>query len=318
MAQDVTPINGGAMGTLLPSLSPICLDGLATPTVVQTLGDGAEAVVAPGVWKMPGVVTEPMILEYRRWLEALRKCDAPAQDGRIRVWLSKLLFGLSGNYSEEMIRAKISAFAFALDDKPAFCFDDRVLKRAQKHFKSFWPSAGELIEFMEKIEAETRIKEDRAWKIINDGPRAAGAPSTLRPWAEGGAEDNTRWNREQADRERQELAEIIRQRDAADGKWAADAVMPTQLPGESAEAYVARLKVHIFAQIDEGAKARRKDEERRKKAAEIDEAAKTPRPVKRPVNPPPTDEQMKTAYGKTDLKSRDVRESQPAEAEGAP
>jgi hypothetical protein len=209
---------------------------LQTPQVVQTLGEGAETVVSPGVWKMPDVVTEPMVLEYRRWLDALRKVDAPAQDGRIRVWLSKLLFGLGGNHSEAMIQGKMGAFAFALADKPAFCFDDNTLRRAQKHFKSFWPSAGELIEFMETVEAEVRVKAERAWKVIDGGARAAGAPTTLRPWAEGGADDNTRWNREQADRERRALAAIV------EAKYGKMPPMPVRELGESDNSFLDRLK----------------------------------------------------------------------------
>lgn len=248
--------------------------------------------MVPGVWKHPAVVTEPMILEYRRWLEALRKVDAPAQDGRIRVWLSKLLFGLSGNHSEEMIQAKMGAFAFALADKPAFCFDDGTLRRAQKHFKSFWPSAGELIEFMEGIEREARVKAERAWKVVDGGTRAAGAPRTSRPWAEGGAEDHAEYLREKQDRERAELVEIMRDRDAAAGKFAADAEVPARLPEETAKEYVKRLNKHTYEQISLGDKARRKDEERRIRAAEIDANAKTAKPVKRPTNPGPTPEQM--------------------------
>lgn len=249
----------------------------------------------PGVWKHPPVVTEPMILECRRWLEAMQKCDAPAQDGRIRVWLSKLLFGLSGNHSEEMIQGKMGAFAFALADKPAFCFDDGTLRQAQKHFKSFWPSAGELIEFMERIEAEVRVKAERAWKLVDGGTRAAGAPRTSRPWADGGAEDHAQYLREKQDRERAELVAIMAERDAAAGKWAADEPMPERDPEETAKEYVKRLKAYAHEQIDLGTKARRKDEERYRRAAEIDAAAKTAKPVKRPTNPGPTPEQMQEA-----------------------
>jgi hypothetical protein len=265
---------------------------LATPKEVRTVGDGAACEIVPGVWKPPAVVTEPMILECRRWIEALHKVDAPAQDGRIRVWLSKLLFGLSGNHSEDMINAKMGAFAFALADKPAFCFDDATLRRAQKHFKSFWPSAGELIEFMEGIEREVRVAAERAWKVMDGGPRAAGAPRTRRPWAEGGAEDHAEYLREKADRERQELVEIMRDRDAAAGKFAADTPMPERDPEETAKEYVKRLNKHTYEQISLGDKARRKDEERRIRAAEIDANAKTAKPVKRPTNPGPTPTQM--------------------------
>lgn len=270
--------------------------------------------MVPGVWKHPAVVTEPMILEYRRWLDALRKVDAPAQDGRIRVWLSKLLFGLSGNFSEEMIQGKMGAFAFALADKPAFCFDDATLRRAQKHFKSFWPSAGELIEFMEGIEREARVRAERAWKVVDGGTRAAGAPRTRRPWAEGGAEDHAEYLREKQNRERQQLVEIMRDRNAAAGKFAADEPMPERLPDETVKAYVVnRLNPYTYRQISLGDKARRKDEERRLRAAEIDANAKTAKPVKRPATPPPTGEQTRAAYAETKIKPKDVRETADAE-----
>jgi hypothetical protein len=312
------------MGTLLPSFSPICRDGLATPKVVQTLGDGAETVVVRGVWKPPAVVTEPMIFECRRWLDALRQCDATVQEGRIRVWLSRLLFGLSGNHSEDMIRAKLSSFAFALADKPAFCFDDGTLRWAQKHFKSFWPSAGELIEFMEKVEAEVRVKAERAWKVVDGGARSAGAPTTKRPWAKGGAEDHAQYLRDKQDRERRELIEIMRDRDAAAGKFAADAAPPARHPEETAKEYVHRLNAFTFAQIDEGAKARRKDEERYRRGRELleEEKAAQRRPVKRAASPVSTEKQMQTAREATEealkaraaMKAEDVREEQPAEA----
>lgn len=250
----------------------------------------------PGVWKTPSVVTEPMILECRRWLEALNKCDATAQDGRIRVWLSRLLFGLSGNHSEEMIQGKMGAFAFALADKPAFCFDDDTLRRAQKHFKSFWPSAGELIEFMETVEAEVRVKAERAWKIINDGPRAAGAPTTKRPWAEGGAEDHAKYLREKQDRQRQEDFAILRDRDAAAGKFAPETKVPPQQRGETAGDYVKRLNAYTMEQIDIGERALKRDARMRamgQKAA------------------------AKAAYEATKIKVQ-PRESQPAEAEAGP
>lgn len=279
------------MGTLLPSFSPICRAGLETPKDVRTVGDGEDCQVVPGVWKPPAVVTEPMILECRRWLEALNKCDGTAQDGRIRVWLSRLLFGLSGNHSEDMIRGKLSSFAFALADKPAFCFDDDTLRRAQKHFKSFWPSAGELIEFMEGIEGEIRVKAQRAYKIIDDGPRKAGAPPTRRPWAEGGAEDHAEYLREQADRERKELVEILRKRDEEIGRIPPE-YTPERLPGEGDKDYVGRVVAYTRDQLAKGDKLRRRDEARRRDAV---------------------DQAVRTAYDTTGIKPKDVREEQPAE-----
>jgi hypothetical protein len=267
---------------------------LETPKEVQTLGDGEDCQVVPGVWKPPPVVTEPMILECRRWLEALNKCDATAQDGRIRVWLSRLLFGLSGNHSEDMIRGKLSSFAFALADKPAFCFDDDTLRRAQKHFKSFWPSAGELIEFMEGIEGEIRVKAQRAWKIIDDGPRKAGAPPTRRPWAEGGSEDCERWNREEDDAKRKELAAMV------EARYGKPPPAPARLPGEDEKAYVARLCRHMNAELDQATKQMKGGLRARPKGPD------------KPA-PPPTPEAMKAAYDTTGIKARDVRETVGAE-----
>lgn len=208
--------------------------------MVQTVGDGAAAEIRSGVWELPGTITEPMILECRRWLEALNKAEGIAQEGRIRTWLWKLLGGLSGNHTEETVRMKLASFTFALAEHPAYCFDDHVLRRAQRRFKSFWPSAGELIEFMDEYQAEIRVRAQRAFKMIDAGPRKPGERRAGKPWAQGGMEDHAAFLREKADRERKELIEIMRQRDAEAGRT----VEPGEwdrLSGEETHAFIDRI-----------------------------------------------------------------------------
>jgi hypothetical protein len=228
------------MGVLLPSLGPTAKQALETPKDGRTIGDGADFEVVPGKWNAPETITEPLVLECRRWLEALNKAEGTAQDGRIRNWLMKLLGGLSGNHSEDTVRMKLAAFTFALAEFPAYCFDDAVLRRAQKHFKSFWPSAGELIEFMEAYQGEVRVRAQRAYKIIDIGPRRPGQVPRGRPWAEGGMEDQREWLRQKGDREREELAAIARKRDEEEGRSPEDW---DRLPGEDAHAFVDRIGV---------------------------------------------------------------------------
>jgi hypothetical protein len=112
-----------------------------------------------------------MVVECRRWLASYDQASGPAQDGVIRHWLVRLLPGLAGDRTADDIRLSLASFAFALADKPSYCFDDRSLRRAMKHFKRFYPTAGELIEFMDRIEAEGREDARRVWAMVDIGVR---------------------------------------------------------------------------------------------------------------------------------------------------
>jgi hypothetical protein len=111
------------------------------------------------------------VVECRRWLQAFDQRNGPAQESRIENWLLKLLAGVIGDRSRDEVQMRVAALVFAVADRPAFCFDDRSLRRAMARFK-FWPSAAELIAFAEQIETEGRETAQRAWRVVDIGPRA--------------------------------------------------------------------------------------------------------------------------------------------------
>jgi hypothetical protein len=250
-----------------------------------------------GQWQLPPDIPETIVVECRRWLAAHDAASGIAQEGRIKQWLLKLLGGLPGDYSAEVVQMKMGAFVFALSDYRAYCFDDVTLKLAMRKFK-FWPSAAELIAFADEMEEWTRRTAARAFKISDAGPCNANRPTNLRPWAEGGEEDCTRWNREQADRERRELAAVV------ESKYGKPTPAPARFPDESAKDYAHRLRLHMDAELDKVTKQTR--------------GGMRPKPKGADKVPPPSPEAMKAAYDTTGIKPKDVRESQPAEAEGTP
>jgi hypothetical protein len=279
----------GRTTALLPTLSPKCSAILASPKLIRTTEDGASFEV-DGQWDLPPDIPETIVVECRRWLAAHDAASGIAQEGRIQNWLARLLGGLAGNHTADDVRMKMGAFLFALNDKPAYCFDDATLKIAMRRFK-FWPSAGELIEFADEMDQWTRTQAKRAYRVVDAGPRKPDARPNMRPWAEGGAEDNTRWNREQADRERKELIEIMRKRDEEAGRQPGEW---DRLPGEDAHAFIDRIGDKRRAMQDEITR-------RMKGGMRI-----KPKGADKPV-PPPTPEVMKAAYDTTGIKPKDVR-----------
>lgn len=225
--------------------------------MIRTTEDGASFEV-DGPWELPAEIPETIVVECRRWLAAHDAAAGIAQEGRIKHWLLKLLGGLPGDYSEETVRMKMGAFVFALNDKPAYCFDDATLKIAMRRFK-FWPSAAELIAFADEMEQWTRMQAKRAYKVVDAGPRTADQPLNRRPWAEGGSDDHRDYLRQKADEQRRRDIEILRERDAAAGKFAPEDETPKQQRGESVGDYVKRLNAHTMAQIDIGERALKRD-----------------------------------------------------------
>lgn len=243
----VTVTGGAQSAVLLPSFSPNTAEILATPNEIRTRDDGADSYLVPARWVCPKHVSETTATECRRWLDRYAATDAVAQPGRIRFWLQKLFAGCAGAPAEVDVRIKLDALTSAVDDQPAYCFDDATLKIAQRRFKRFIPSAGELMEFCDFITKDAREKAARAFAIIDasrrkDAPADDGARAPF-AWTREASEAHGRRLRERQDAERRELLEIVRKRDADAGKVApVSTSAPSQDAGESDLAYLARLR----------------------------------------------------------------------------
>jgi hypothetical protein len=197
---------------------------------------------------------------------------------------------------------------------PAYCWRPDKLDLAPHAFPKFFPTVGEIAAFLQpdKVWIEEEIAGLRGVAEANINPNAGQSARSpgRRPWAEGGAEDHAQYLRDKADRERRELVEIMRQRDLAEGRQPADATPPARGPHEDGKAYVSRLTAWMGGQISLGAKARRADEDRYRRAKEMEREERAMQTRRR--TSPPTEEQMQTAYGETKLKSRDVRDADTA------
>lgn len=244
-----------------------------------------------GPWQPPATITEDDVVGARRYLQAFDAEDHPAQLGVIEKWLVSVCGGLNHAMDEGGLRLRMAALASAVDDRPTFCFTGETRRAAQRRFEHV-PTAKELIDFFDGVEAEERRDVKRLFALIDIGPRRPGAKRDDRAgprqrsdfrWSVDEAEKHAEHLREKQDRERRELAEILRRRDAAAGMAEAPLV-PARAFGESDLLYVARLAQHARERIDVGERSMRRDQAAAKRA-EMDAARGVltgEPPVKRP------------------------------------
>lgn len=92
---------------------------------------------------------------------------------------------------------KLVAYASLLDDYPRACFTRKTLGAAGRRFKKFFPSFGELCEFLDDTKGELRVKVDRLQRIAKPQPapkreaepeQAWTGPRTLAPEIEAALE----------------------------------------------------------------------------------------------------------------------------------
>jgi hypothetical protein len=200
------------------------MQSLTAQPMVQTVSDGADVELVPGTWSAPKVITDEMLAEHRQWLRAYdAACDVPVpvRDRMRNQFVKRLLSGYSARMSAEDYEVKLRAFEFMLADAPAYCFDDAVLRRTLRHFKKFLPSAGELAEFLEAVQRETREMARRATECcdIAAGKRKFSDAEPVHQradwtWSRAEAEAHGERLRIRKQRELAELGAIVRQRDA--------------------------------------------------------------------------------------------------------
>jgi hypothetical protein len=298
MNRDVTKTGGGGV-VAIPRISPQLRKILNHREVIASYGGDAGTdgggEFRRGPWIKPDWVDGRERDEAKAALPAFEHMAGPAPEQAMLDFLN--FIWLTTKHSSDLTWQGVCvAYPRVLRQFPAYCWRPEKLGLAPHAFPTWFPTAGELAAFLmpDKVWIEEEIAGLRgvAEANVNSNATAGARPSgKLRPWAEGGSEDNARWNREQADRERKELIEIMRKRDEEAGLKPADAVVPARLPGEGDKAYVGRLVAHTRDQIDLGARARRLDEARQRNAA---------------------DAAVKSAYRKTGIEPKDVREAQTA------
>jgi len=318
MTRDITRSSGGAL-TEAPKLSPELQKILQRRKVVTSYGgdDGMAAGGAEfrdGVWDAPEWVDARERDEARKAHAAFEMQLRPVTAERVREFLL-FLWNSTKHPNDTNWEAVAAVYPMMLDGHPSWCFRPERLKLAAQTAFDWFPSVRQLAEFMEP-DRQAILERVKNLETVARSPteRQAGGSAAGRgefKWSKEAADAHGQRLREKANLEREELVEIMRKRDEEAGRPPANMAVPPRATGEDDKAYVARLVAYTRDQISLGAKARRADEERYRRAAELDEAAK--KPVSRPKTPPPTGEQTRAAYGATGIKPKDVRE--PAGAE---
>lgn len=307
MSRDVTKTGNGVIA--VPKISPQLRKLLNHREVVASYGldagtDGGGEF-RRGPWIKPKWVDIRERNEAQAALPAFVHLAGPAPEQVVIDFLNFLW--ISTKHSpDQTFESVCMVYPRMLRQFPGYCWRADKLDLAPHAFPIFFPTVGEIAAFLmpDKVWIEEEIAGLHGIAEANINPNAGQeGRGKLRPWAEGGCDDNTRLNREQADREREELIEIMRKRDEEAGRperpgeW-------DRLPGEDAHAFIDRI-----------------GDKRRKMQDEITKRMKggmRPKAKGGDKVPPPSPEAMKTAYDTTGIKSHDVRESQPAEAEGTP
>jgi|GEM_PF-4858839 len=288
----------GAVVSSAGRLSACLSDAIRSP-VVAVSGATPEGYDAPvhgadlreGRWEPPATITADMVVEANRWRQQHSERSGWVQPGVLKQWLAILITGSAKRQADDVDEAaRLSALMFAIEEHPAYCFTKSTLREAQRRFK-FLPTPAELLEFVDGIAAAERRTADRLWKIVETGVRTGAAVA-------GDTDAAMRLHREKTDRERRELAAILAERDAAQGKHAADDAAPVRQAGESDKAFVARLMNHAHRQISLGQAALRRDNRMRaREAKEATKAAYAATGIK--VEPPADDTASETAQNTT-------------------
>lgn len=223
---------------------------------------GGGINLVPGVWEPPANPTAEELAAARLWMQAYDAKPDPVSDASLRKWLMTFLGNLavnSGN-GEAEIEMRVKLLSVAVDERDTRHFTKESLKLAWQRFK-FVPSAHELMAFFDELESLERCQAQRLMAVLDAGAK----PPTAKAAAMD-VDESMRRHREKQDRERRELVAILAERDAAAGKYAADASTPARAPGESDRAYGIRLADHCRGQIAAGELALKRDNRMRAQA----------------------------------------------------
>ena len=216
---------------------------LATPTTIQSVGEGADFDVVKGIWREPKTISPEDVAECHRFLrahDAATKVPPPRCDDMLEQWLLKLLGGLSTRMSEGEVKMKLNAYSFILAGLPAYCYDDQSLSIAMMKFRKFIPAAGDLREHLNDYVADTNIKVQRALRLSDLGARkhtpAEGENPAQDPdWQgwRGGKNEAEAYGEKLRAKQRRDLAELAALKQVSDE--------PKQKADEGDKAFVARL-----------------------------------------------------------------------------
>jgi hypothetical protein len=256
---------------------------IETPAALGFDGDaevGRGVELRPGVWQPPGTITDDDVQGARLWLKAFEMEDRPAEPGAVEKWIMMLIAGMNHSMTAETLGMRVSALAFAVMDRPGFCFTVDTQRQALGRF-GFVPTSKELVDFCAEVEAAERTTAKRLGKVCDIGARRPGQEPR------GGridVEASMRRCREKQQRENRELAEKL-------GVKPMD-VAP-RMPHETDREFGKRIHEQGRLMVAEGLRAVRRKPGAAPTRAEMDEArAGMPTPESAPAEREPEPEEI--------------------------
>lgn len=264
---------------------------ISTPMVPGYGRDDSDAGgginLVAGVWTPPERPSAEDLAAARLWMQVYDAERAVVSPEALRKWLVTFVGNLvvGSGTAESDLDMRVKLLSAAVDEREAKHFTKESLKLAWDRFK-FVPTANELMKFFDELESDERTQAQRLMAVLDAGSKP---PPPKAPAMD--VDESIRRHRERQDRERQELAAIVKQRFPQLSQW-------DRLPGETDLMFIDRI-----------------GEQRRKMqdgiTRQMRRGAAKPKPV-------PSPEAMKAAYDATGIKPKDVSESQPAEAGPGP
>lgn len=241
---------------MLASLPPYLSAVLKDPERL-TFGEDeySGAGVKPGRWEPPEEISADTVNIARAAIEDYTAKQAPAPLTVVVQWLGSLINGIPHGMAENALGLRIGALAEAVEDYPAWVWTKDTRKLARARF-DYVPAAKELIEFAEEITAGPRSNAAKLMRILDIGERRrqrkmepGESPRQASGWGwsdPAEMEAQRQYLREKQDRERKELAAIVRKQDQEAG--AAPAL--ERFPLETDKDFVARVVAAVRAFLD--------------------------------------------------------------------
>jgi hypothetical protein len=230
---------------------------------------GGGINLVPGQWTPPTNPTLEDLAAARLWLRVYDSETTIVSADALRKWLVTFLGNLAvgSGSGESDLNMRVKLLSVAVDERAAKHFTKESLKLAWERFK-FIPTANELMAFFDDLESRERTEAQRLMAVLDAGAKPP--PPKAEPVD---VDESMRRFREKQQQENRVLAEVLRERDAAAGKFAPDAQVLQRAPGESDKAYGIRLAEQCRQQITIGEQALKRDNRRR--AMEHKAATKT-------------------------------------------